>query len=160
MQTLKAFGTDALRIWAASCTYTSDTAVGSKVMGAAEARLQRYRILLKFMLGNLQHGTRDISSFAREDLSLVSKGCDARLLSLARLTEFGRSLLPGRSMGPRQAAPVRPQDQSGVQRLLLLSRSVFLAAEPVDGLIRLTAVRLCSHLEHDRPSLGTVERLL
>ena len=73
VQKFKALGTDVLRVWAASSNYTGDLAVGPMGMEQAAARLQRFRLLLKFMLGNLQHGTADISSFSRDDMSLVSR---------------------------------------------------------------------------------------
>lgn len=71
LQISKAFGTDALRVWVASCDYTGDMSIGPRALEIAAGKLQRFRVLFKFLLGNIDSSTREIGSFAREDMSLV-----------------------------------------------------------------------------------------
>jgi isoleucyl-tRNA synthetase len=58
-------------VWASSADYTGDVAFSREIVDMAGQRLQRYRVLLKFVLGNIDETTKTIDSFAREDLNLV-----------------------------------------------------------------------------------------
>lgn len=64
-------GADVIRVWAATSDYTTDISIGRDVVDAAIAKLDRFRRLLKFCLGNLRADTKPIRSFDKEDLTVV-----------------------------------------------------------------------------------------
>lgn len=49
----EAMGPDALRLWVASCDYTSDVRVSQKMLQAVNVSLAKYRVTFKLMLGIL-----------------------------------------------------------------------------------------------------------
>lgn len=46
-------GMDALRLWAASCDYTTDVAIGGKVLVTVGEMLRKLRVTARFLVGNL-----------------------------------------------------------------------------------------------------------
>lgn len=49
-----AMGPDALRLWVASCDYTSDVKISQKVLQAVNGTLSKYRVTFKLILGILE----------------------------------------------------------------------------------------------------------
>lgn len=69
-------------MWVASCDYTGDMSIGPRALELAAGKLQRFRVLFKFLLGNLEAAPpslKEVGAIPREDLSLVR----ARWLALA-----------------------------------------------------------------------------
>lgn len=53
-----ALGPDALRLWAASCDFTSDTLIGPSILQPVHNALIKYRTILKMILGSLHESSR------------------------------------------------------------------------------------------------------
>ncbi|KHN96706.1 isoleucine-tRNA ligase [Metarhizium album ARSEF 1941] len=53
-----ALGPDALRLWAASCDFTSDILVGASILQTIHSALVKYRTILKMVLGSLHESSR------------------------------------------------------------------------------------------------------
>ncbi|KAG5914089.1 hypothetical protein E4U42_000684, partial [Claviceps africana] len=53
-----ALGPDALRLWAASCDFTSDILIGPSIMQPIHNALIKYRTILKMLLGSLHESSR------------------------------------------------------------------------------------------------------
>ncbi|CDZ97171.1 isoleucyl-trna synthetase [Phaffia rhodozyma] len=66
-------GADVLRLCAAATDYTTDLSIGKSSIEKASSQLQRFRVLLKFCVGNLRADTQPISSFHRDDLSVIDR---------------------------------------------------------------------------------------
>ncbi|KAI0881268.1 isoleucyl-tRNA synthetase [Annulohypoxylon maeteangense] len=56
--TYDALGPDALRLWAASSTYTRDVAISAPVLSAIHAALIKYRVIVKMLLGSMHKSAR------------------------------------------------------------------------------------------------------
>lgn len=67
-----ALGVDALRLWAASCDYTSDVLIGPSVLQPIQAQYIRYRNTLKMLLGSLHESSRVAPLTGLDQLALVS----------------------------------------------------------------------------------------
>ncbi|KAF9086909.1 hypothetical protein BGX23_008508 [Mortierella sp. AD031] len=67
-----AYGTDVLRLWAASSEYTKDIAIGSTILQQVAEGMRKFRTTARFMLGNLR-GFKESEAVAYEDLSRLDK---------------------------------------------------------------------------------------
>jgi len=69
-----AYGTDLLRLWAATVEYGSDMSIGPKVLRQTAEKLRKIRNSTRFLLGNIQDGKifKEIERAERKDLGLVS----------------------------------------------------------------------------------------
>ncbi len=52
---MPSFGTDVMRLWAASVDYTRDVSIGATTLSAAAENMRKIRNVFKFLLGNLSH---------------------------------------------------------------------------------------------------------
>ena len=76
-----AYGTDVLRLWAATVEYWRDMSIGPTVLAQTAESMRKIRNSARFMLGNIgvtkQKMDEDLSSLpsiTRKDLGLVSDG--------------------------------------------------------------------------------------
>ncbi|KAI1459943.1 isoleucyl-tRNA synthetase [Annulohypoxylon moriforme] len=69
--TYDALGPDALRLWAASCDYTQDVAIGPLVLSTIQATLIRYRVMVKMLLGSLHESARTAPLTALDHIAIV-----------------------------------------------------------------------------------------
>jgi isoleucyl-tRNA synthetase len=69
-----AMGSDALRLWAASCDYTRDVTIGQPVLASVNQALHKYRVTFKWLLGifSLPSCPPPFASFASLTSSLHS----------------------------------------------------------------------------------------
>ena len=66
-----AMGPDALRLWVASCDYTTDLKVSQTVLQAINGSLSKYRVTFKLLLGMLEDFDPRLSSIQWDDLGEV-----------------------------------------------------------------------------------------
>ncbi|KAF9903138.1 hypothetical protein EC991_004121 [Linnemannia zychae] len=67
-----AYGTDVLRLWAASSEYTKDIAIGKTILGQVSESIRKFRNTARFMLGNL-NGFKETDQVPYEDLSRLDR---------------------------------------------------------------------------------------
>jgi isoleucyl-tRNA synthetase len=67
-----AYGTDVLRLWAASSEYTRDIAIGSTILQQVAEGMRKFRTTARFMLGNL-NGFKESEAVPYEELSRLDK---------------------------------------------------------------------------------------
>ncbi|KAG0283633.1 hypothetical protein BGZ96_011972 [Linnemannia gamsii] len=67
-----AYGTDVLRLWAASSEYTKDIAIGSTILQQVAEGMRKFRTTARFMLGNL-NGFKESEAVPYEELSRLDK---------------------------------------------------------------------------------------
>ncbi|KAG0073202.1 hypothetical protein BGZ90_011654 [Linnemannia elongata] len=67
-----AYGTDVLRLWAASSEYTKDIAIGSTILQQVAEGMRKFRTTARFMLGNLK-GFKESEAVPYEELSRLDK---------------------------------------------------------------------------------------
>ncbi|KAF9897201.1 hypothetical protein BX616_006015, partial [Lobosporangium transversale] len=67
-----AYGTDLLRLWAASSEYTRDIAIGKSILNQVAGAVRKFRSTARFMLGNL-NGFNESEAVGYEDLSRLDK---------------------------------------------------------------------------------------
>ncbi|KAG0279131.1 hypothetical protein BGZ95_002169 [Linnemannia exigua] len=67
-----AYGTDVLRLWAASSEYAKDIAIGSTILQQVAEGMRKFRTTARFMLGNLK-GFKESEAVPYEELSRLDK---------------------------------------------------------------------------------------
>ncbi|KAF9097063.1 hypothetical protein BGX23_009865 [Mortierella sp. AD031] len=67
-----AYGTDVLRLWAASSEYTKDIAIGKTILGQVAESIRKFRNTARFMLGNL-NGFKETDQVPYEELSRLDR---------------------------------------------------------------------------------------
>lgn len=67
-----AYGTDVLRLWAASSEYTKDISIGKTILAQVAESLRKFRATARFMLGNLD-GFKAADMVPYEDLGLLER---------------------------------------------------------------------------------------
>ncbi|KAF8930643.1 Isoleucyl-tRNA synthetase [Dissophora ornata] len=83
-----AYGTDLLRLWAASSEYTKDIAIGKTILSQVAESVRKFRATARFMLGNL-NGFKESEAVAYEDLSRLDK------FMLSEVYQFSKSVSAG-----------------------------------------------------------------
>lgn len=78
---IPAMGTDGLRLWVASSTYTSDVSVSVEVLQRVFENVKKLRVTFKYILGNLQtfSGSQDLTDL---ELSKLDRYILSRLVKL------------------------------------------------------------------------------
>ena len=66
-----ALGTDALRLWAASCDFTSDMLIGPSILQPVHNALIKYRTILKMVLGSLHPSSRSAPLTKLDQIALM-----------------------------------------------------------------------------------------
>lgn len=64
-------GPDALRLWAASCDYTSDMLIGPSILQPVHSALIKYRTILKMLLGSLHQSSTQAPLTKLDQIALV-----------------------------------------------------------------------------------------
>ncbi|KAI7826957.1 isoleucyl-tRNA synthetase [Gamsiella multidivaricata] len=67
-----AYGTDLLRLWAASSEYTKDIAIGKTILTQVAESMRKFRTTARFILGNL-NGFKEAEAVAYEELSRLDR---------------------------------------------------------------------------------------
>lgn len=67
-----AYGTDVLRLWAASSEYTKDIAIGKTILAQVAESIRKFRNTARFMLGNL-NGFKETDQIPYEELSRLDR---------------------------------------------------------------------------------------
>ncbi|KAF8936331.1 hypothetical protein BGZ47_009554 [Haplosporangium gracile] len=67
-----AYGTDVLRLWAASSEYTKDIAIGSTILQQVAEGMRKFRTTARFMLGNLK-GFKESEAVPYKKMSRLDK---------------------------------------------------------------------------------------
>ncbi|KAF9435209.1 hypothetical protein BGZ76_006705 [Entomortierella beljakovae] len=80
-----AYGTDLLRLWAASSEYTRDIAIGKTILLQVSESVRKFRTTARFMLGNLD-GFKESEAVAYEDMSRLDR------FMLSELYQFNKSV--------------------------------------------------------------------
>lgn len=75
-----ALGPDALRLWAASCDFTSDMSIGPSVLQPVHSALIKYRTILKMLTGSLHESTRSAPLTKLDHIALVQLEDTMRLV--------------------------------------------------------------------------------
>jgi isoleucyl-tRNA synthetase len=83
-----AYGTDVLRLWAASSEYTKDIAIGKTILSQVAESVRKFRITARFMLGNL-NGFKEDEQVKYEGLSRLDK------FMLAEVYQFSKNVTSG-----------------------------------------------------------------
>ncbi|KAG0299331.1 hypothetical protein BGZ98_010130 [Dissophora globulifera] len=83
-----AYGTDVLRLWAASSEYTKDIAIGKTILSQVAESIRKFRTTARFILGNL-NGFKESQAVAYEDLSRLDR------FMLAEVYQFSKSVSAG-----------------------------------------------------------------
>lgn len=66
-----ALGPDALRLWAASCVFTSDMLIGPSVLQPVHSALIKYRTMLKMLTGSLHESSRNAPLTKLDHIALM-----------------------------------------------------------------------------------------
>ncbi|KAG6024002.1 hypothetical protein E4U41_001894 [Claviceps citrina] len=66
-----ALGPDALRLWAASCDFTSDILIGPSILQPVHNALIKYRTILKMILGSLHESSRHAPLTKLDQIALM-----------------------------------------------------------------------------------------
>ncbi|XWW95390.1 hypothetical protein V2A60_003348 [Cordyceps javanica] len=66
-----ALGPDALRLWAASCDFTTDILIGPTILQPVHNALVRYRTILKMLLGSLHESSRQAPLTKLDHIALL-----------------------------------------------------------------------------------------
>lgn len=66
-----ALGADALRLWAASCDFTSDILVGPSILQPVHSSLIKYRTILKMILGSLHETSRKAALTKLDQIAIM-----------------------------------------------------------------------------------------
>ncbi|KAK3816161.1 MAG: Isoleucyl-tRNA synthetase [Benniella sp.] len=88
LQKNPAYGTDVLRLWAASSEYTKDIAIGKTILSQVAESVRKFRITARFLLGNL-NGFKENEQVKYEDLSRLDK------FMLAEVYQFSKNVTSG-----------------------------------------------------------------
>ncbi|KAF9402080.1 hypothetical protein BGX21_011323 [Mortierella sp. AD011] len=83
-----AYGTDVLRLWAASSEYTKDIAIGKTILTQVAESIRKFRNTARFMLGNL-NGFKEDQQVPYDDLSRLDK------FMLAEVYQFSKNVNAG-----------------------------------------------------------------
>ncbi|KAG0305874.1 hypothetical protein BGZ98_003397 [Dissophora globulifera] len=83
-----AYGTDVLRLWAASSEYTKDIAIGKTILTQVAESIRKFRNTARFMLGNLD-GFKENQQVSYEDLSRLDK------FMLSEVYQFSKNVNAG-----------------------------------------------------------------
>ncbi|CAO3572387.1 unnamed protein product [Mortierella alpina] len=83
-----AYGTDVLRLWAASSEYTRDIAIGKTILTQVAESIRKFRNTARFMLGNL-NGFKEEEQVPYEQLSRLDR------FMLAEVYQFSKSVDAG-----------------------------------------------------------------
>ncbi|KAF8985813.1 hypothetical protein BGZ46_001781 [Entomortierella lignicola] len=83
-----AYGTDVLRLWAASSEYTRDIAIGKTILTQVAESIRKFRNTARFMLGNL-NGFKEDQQVPYEELSKLDK------FMLAEVYQFSKNVNAG-----------------------------------------------------------------
>ncbi|KAF9190433.1 hypothetical protein BGZ51_008619 [Haplosporangium sp. Z 767] len=83
-----AYGTDVLRLWAASSEYTRDIAIGKTILSQVAESIRKFRNTARFMLGNL-NGFKEGSQVPYEQLSRLDK------FMLSEVYQFSKNVNAG-----------------------------------------------------------------
>ncbi|KAI8352635.1 Isoleucyl-tRNA synthetase [Mortierella sp. GBAus27b] len=67
-----AYGTDLLRLWAASSEYTKDIAIGKTILSQVSESVRKFRATARFMIGNL-NGFKEKDAVAYEDMGRLDR---------------------------------------------------------------------------------------
>ncbi|KAF9584979.1 hypothetical protein BGW38_004412 [Lunasporangiospora selenospora] len=78
-----AYGTDALRLWAASSEYTRDIAIGKTILSQVSESIRKFRNTARFMLGNLNN-FKEVDSMPYEKLSRLDKYMLSEIYNFSR----------------------------------------------------------------------------
>lgn len=66
-----ALGADALRLWAASCDFTTDILIGPSILQPVHTALIKYRTILKMILGSLHESSRSSSLTKLDQIAVM-----------------------------------------------------------------------------------------
>ncbi|KAI7822208.1 isoleucyl-tRNA synthetase [Gamsiella multidivaricata] len=83
-----AYGTDVLRLWAASSEYTRDIAIGKTILTQVAESIRKFRNTARFMLGNLS-GFKEEEQVSYDQLSRLDK------FMLAEVYQFSKNVNAG-----------------------------------------------------------------
>lgn len=83
-----AYGTDVLRLWAASSEYTKDIAIGKTILTQVAESIRKFRNTARFMLGNL-NGFKESEALPYDQLSRLDK------FMLSEVYNFSRNVNAG-----------------------------------------------------------------
>ncbi|KAF9349085.1 hypothetical protein BGX34_002061 [Mortierella sp. NVP85] len=83
-----AYGTDLLRLWAASSEYTKDIAIGKTILSQVSESVRKFRTTARFMLGNL-NGFQEQEAVSYESMSRLDK------FMLSEVYQFCKSVNAG-----------------------------------------------------------------
>jgi isoleucyl-tRNA synthetase len=83
-----AYGTDLLRLWAASSEYTKDIAIGKTILSQVSESVRKFRTTARFMLGNL-NGFQEREAVSYESMSRLDK------FMLSEVYQFCKSVNAG-----------------------------------------------------------------
>ncbi|KAI1315672.1 hypothetical protein EDD11_000446 [Mortierella claussenii] len=83
-----AYGTDTLRLWAASSEYTKDIAIGKTILTQVAESIRKFRNTARFMLGNL-NGFKESQQVSYDDLSRLDK------FMLSEVYQFSKNVNAG-----------------------------------------------------------------
>ncbi|KAG0209952.1 hypothetical protein BGX28_009823 [Mortierella sp. GBA30] len=83
-----AYGTDVLRLWAASSEYTKDIAIGKTILTQVAESIRKFRNTARFMLGNL-NGFKEDQQVSYDDLSRLDR------FMLAEVYQFSKNVNAG-----------------------------------------------------------------
>lgn len=88
---LPALGTDGLRLWVASLSYTSDVAVSPEVLSRVFETVKKLRVTFKFLLGNLYQFKQpvDYENLAPLDKYVLSKLATLQQRAIANFEDHG-----------------------------------------------------------------------
>jgi len=101
-----AYGTDVLRLWAASSEYTKDIAIGKTILSQVTESIRKFRNTARFMLGNL-NGFKETDQVAYKDLSRLDK------FMLAEVYQFSKNVNAGYDEFMFNKGKIRPKKKSG-----------------------------------------------
>ncbi|KAG0225194.1 hypothetical protein BGW42_004607 [Actinomortierella wolfii] len=82
------YGTDVLRLWAASSEYTKDVAIGKTILSQVQESVRKFRNTARFMLGNLK-GFHEQDSLPYDQLSKLDQ------FMLSEVYQFGKAVEAG-----------------------------------------------------------------
>ncbi|KAF4504339.1 hypothetical protein G6O67_008500 [Ophiocordyceps sinensis] len=68
---LDALGPDALRLWAASSDFTTDTLIGSSILQPIHNALIKYRTILKMVVGSLHQSSREAALTKLDQIAIL-----------------------------------------------------------------------------------------
>lgn len=67
----QALGVDALRLWVASCDFTRDVVIGQSVLKSNHSALLKFRMILKMLLGSMQHPCENLKITTLDQIALT-----------------------------------------------------------------------------------------